>query len=355
MKITLASEAQVVAWGTAAPGWPIGAACFVLGYPAYVVAAADRGKVRVRFPGGSPGEDLPDEIDVSPDDLTRPPGAAYLNLNLDDWRGKWRQWASRDLAELHLVWGTAPEAEIAARFGRTVDACRIALWRWYGSKAAKGDLLSGQGVARILGVDVHYVTGLIRSGLLRGRRRRLGGSGPRFKWVVSEECLETFLRDHPTRYYPDRVTGVHWRQVVAEIHATDPFLTTEAAAKLLCIEPNSVLQRIYAGDLLAARGLRDGRFGEAPWLVRRSDVLAWRDRDRRRAPIYPDRDRAFAENGWLTPEEAARLLGVHRCTVYKWIRAGRLPERRILAHGKWFIGIPRSALGTRAATPIAAD
>lgn len=289
---------------------------------------------------------MPDEIDLDPADLGTPRGAGELARSLGSRKGRhWgRTWTARDLDELRRVWGTKPDAEIAARFGRTVAACEVALWRWYGSKgSAKDDALTGRQVARILGLEDHHVSEiLIPRKLLRASRGEK--RGPNRRWRIHPESLERFLREHPEQYDPARVTGAYWRQIAIEAHAADPLLTLAEAARVAWLSPATLQARIKRGDLSAVWS-HGGRVGSnRGWMVRQSDALATRDRGRR-APRFPERDRVFAEQNWATVEEAARVLGVNPSTARKWVREGRLPERRLRAHGKSFIGIPRSALG----------
>jgi excisionase family DNA binding protein len=48
-------------------------------------------------------------------------------------------------------------------------------------------------------------------------------------------------------------------------------------------------------------------------------------------------------SGFLTTEEAARLLNVHTNTIVRWIKSGRLPSSRI---GREY-RIPREAIENR--------
>lgn len=124
---------------------------------------------------------------------------------------------------------------------------------------------------------------LIRSG--RVRARKVGGL-----WWVEAASLEACLKE--SAFPPGHVT-------------------TGEAARRLGVGRREILRRICAGRL---RARRCGR----RWAVEASSL---------EASIPPP--------GWTTAQEAARRAGKSESTIYRWIRAGRLPARRV---GKrWFI------------------
>jgi hypothetical protein len=68
---------------------------------------------------------------------------------------------------------------------------------------------TAQGVARLLGMDVHVPLAWIKSGKLSARKRDSRSSADTVAWDIPRRALRQFLIDHPGEWYPGRC-DVYW-------------------------------------------------------------------------------------------------------------------------------------------------
>lgn len=109
----------------------------------------------------------------------------------------WRRpehWTPAELAYLERWYGSVDDERIAARLGRSVCGIRIRAKRAGIRKRDAG--MSSREVAHIFGIDASVVAKVwIRRGLLRATRGAFR-QGPYHIWLITEEAVEAFIRNH---------------------------------------------------------------------------------------------------------------------------------------------------------------
>jgi hypothetical protein len=129
----------------------------------------------------------------------------------------------------------------------------------------------------LFGVGRPNVLAWIENGLLRGRRI---SDAPRSHWVVDDQDLRTFIRNHPEAYDWRRITVRRWRAEAEVASRAAPFsrgghlVTTSEAAKLLGITRHVFARRYIVTGALPAFPLGGGTQRRGPLHFRRADVLA---------------------------------------------------------------------------------
>lgn len=318
-------------------------ACLVhADYPAHVLSADQaRGRVRVRFLGGSAPERVESETVVSTAALSRPKGWRWLDKSPRFVKPARAPWTGEQLRELRDSWGRLPPAECARLVGRSEAACAIAMYRWWGRKGQRReDRMSSRRVAEILGWDSHRVVRLIAEGVLR-REPSGVGAGANERWCVTDDALDAFLERHPERYDWRQVEAGHWRNRARAIHDADPLLSVEEAARRVYVVPSVIARHIRRGWLKAVWS-DGGKSGSARrWLIRTSALASFRY-----WPVLERwkklREREFRWRGLLTVEQAAKEHGLKTAGMKSRVRAG-YPAERVKVGGRIALGVwPRS-------------
>ncbi|HET6260769.1 MAG TPA: hypothetical protein VFG99_00845, partial [Chloroflexia bacterium] len=113
-------------------------------------------------------------------------------------------WTAEDEEYLLQHWGLRPDAEIARKLGRTVCACYLHAVRH--GVVRKQNFYTATDVARIFAVDLKTVTRWIEHRWLKARKSVVR-CGKNRCWKSSEYSIDRFMREHPNRYDPFRISG----------------------------------------------------------------------------------------------------------------------------------------------------
>lgn len=115
-----------------------------------------------------------------------------------------RPWTATDDAHLEARLSAGRSLEVVAReLHRSVTACAVRAKRQQISLRSCRPGMSARQVALAMGVDAHKVTRWIERGHLRATRlgtARTPGQGGD-EWVITEQEIRRFLREHPTDYH----------------------------------------------------------------------------------------------------------------------------------------------------------
>lgn len=190
-----------------------------------------------------------------------------------------RSWSPQDDALLRCYWGVRPDAWVAAKLGRTAEACKIRATRFLRQNRAANAGMGAGDVGRLFAVDPTTVTGLwVSRGWVPARRSAVG-AGLHQRWSFSGTALRRFVTEFPWAYDPARMLAGHWLTgLAAEIHAADPWLTVGDVAALLHYHREMVRRWVRAGRLPHQRRPNYGQNGGPHGgriVVRRSDALAF--------------------------------------------------------------------------------
>ncbi|MGD9890981.1 MAG: helix-turn-helix domain-containing protein [Dehalococcoidia bacterium] len=189
-------------------------------------------------------------------------------------KGTANAWTAGDDETLATYWGVEPDATVAARLGRTVDACKIRATRHLGL-ARKDAFYTSRQVAEILGIDSHRVVAWLRDGTLRGRQSAVS-AGPTRMWAIDEPDLVRFLCAYPWLYDRTRIErGSYWRRVADATFDRDPLLTVPEAAARLGVSSKTVHRHLQRGWL---RGVKRPGGGGGVWLVWESALSEFQPR-----------------------------------------------------------------------------
>ena len=126
-----------------------------------------------------------------------------------------RRWTTEEEDLLAELWGTHAPRELAKRLGRSEGA----IWNQAGAmrlgRGTPPGSLTGNEFQRVLGIDAWAkVKHWIATGVLHATRYMVQGS-TKPQWVITEEALIAFLRDHPHLVDRDDVDEAY-RQFVPE-------------------------------------------------------------------------------------------------------------------------------------------
>jgi hypothetical protein len=214
-------------------------------------------------------------------------------------------WTDADTERLSQWWGRLPDATVAKRLGRTVNACKIRAQRALGRcRRDNIDGWTGRGIARLMGVDDHKVIRQwIANGWLKATHAPfLQGAGK--VRVVSEPALIRFLRACPHEYDRARVhdpSGYYHRIADAAWRADPIYSNAEAAAKV-GIHLNTLERFRREGRIGGIRAHDQGGAAEGVWKYRQSDLDAYQPRARK-PPTRTIRSAALIAEGiaWVRP------------------------------------------------------
>ena len=195
-------------------------------------------------------------------------------------KGTAHAWTPEDDEILAAWWGVWPDAAVAARLGRTVNACKIRATRRLGL-ARKDQFYTARQVAKILGVDDHRVSRWIAEGVLCGHQSVVSAGSTRM-WAIDEPALVAFLRAYPWRYDRTRIEpGSYWRRIADAAYDRDPLLSVPEAAARLGVCEETVRRHLRNGWLQGVRSPLNGNTGT--WLVWQSALAEFRPRWTERA------------------------------------------------------------------------
>lgn len=217
-------------------------------------------------------------------------GLVKLTVNTvqEEQRGrKMPTWSRREDEFLRVNLGRMTDAEMGEALGRTETAVHL---RWSrdlglpGPSKAPG-ILTAQGAALKLGVDVHHVTNWLEKGLLKGRRM----AGPRGTWLIEEGVFKLFVISvgNWIRFDRERVVDEELRRLLrwrAERWGDEWLTTDEVAVEVGLADGRSVTAALGRGLMQGVQVWdRCGRSGGgwALWFVRRSWLEVYRPSRRR--------------------------------------------------------------------------
>lgn len=258
------------------------------------------------------------------------PSVAGRRRQLRLTRRKTPNWTRAEEARLvEMLEAHRSYAQIGRALGRSVEACQIrAKHLGIGFRSAGGYTLNG--VARLMGVDVHTPMWWVREGWLRARRTRQR-QGPNCITFTSHEALVAFLEDetHWHLWEPDRITDAGLREYATEIRRGLRFLTLSEAAPLLGVTIGGLNSAIRAGRI---KGVKRA----ANWLIRSDWLIPWesiRGGWQKRGPLT-NREREYIRLWWARKPATliAREIGASDTTVCRGAVAMGLPR---LGMGYW--------------------
>jgi hypothetical protein len=122
---------------------------------------------------------------------SHPLGFCTCKHAADHW-DRPRHCTNEEVTYLEQYFGRLPDERIAKHLGRTVVGVRLKAKPLRIRKRHAG--LTARSTADIFGVDAKTVTGWIAKGLLRARRGYVVGQHR--TWLISEDDVEDFIRDH---------------------------------------------------------------------------------------------------------------------------------------------------------------
>jgi hypothetical protein len=129
----------------------------------------------------------------------------------------WRRpehWSTGELAYLERWYGRRPDEVIAKVLGRSVVALRLRAKRAGILKRNAG--LSSRAVARIFGVDESIVSKTwIKRGLLPATKGAFR-QGPHHMWLVDDEAVEGFIRQHGQYVDPEKMPDSPYRSLALQ-------------------------------------------------------------------------------------------------------------------------------------------
>ena len=166
--------------------------------------------------------------------------------------GPRHDWTEADDQVLRDRIGTVPHEQLAAELGTNLQGLLLRSKRLGISRRAarkvNADHYNGYDVARILGVDIHFVTHqMARWGLLRIRKhdwlKANGGNGrtrrSTMQWTTTRQDVIDFLIDYPWQYDRERITDPFFRRAADEAWERDPLLTAKEVARILGFQGSS--------------------------------------------------------------------------------------------------------------------
>lgn len=129
---------------------------------------------------------------------------------------KGREWTPAEVAFLEQHVARRSTKWIAKRLGRTHTAVIVKLKRLEISIRAARENYSASLLSQCFGIDIHVVTGWIRRGWIRARRREterlpVQGGDP---WEITHDAVRDFVQRHPTAYRLDKVDQVWFLDLV---------------------------------------------------------------------------------------------------------------------------------------------
>jgi len=190
------------------------------------------------------------------------------------------EWNAEDVAFIRANVGVLSDDQIAEALGRTAVAVKVRRKRLGLPTLSKApQLLTGMGVSRTLGAEVHTVCHWIDTGMLPGRlmptqrQIRLVERVDLYRWAVNPNNWPLFK--------PERVTDPKLKRLI-ELRAArwgDEWWTTRRVAEYFGVTPKDVLRKIVIMRQLPGMQVinlsgRHSAPGWSNWFVKRSDVLA---------------------------------------------------------------------------------
>lgn len=181
-------------------------------------------------------------------------------------------WTQTEIEYLADHWGLKPDAEVARKLGRTVDACKVYATRRL--RLARSDnFYTSRQVARIFGVNSHVVIRWIEAGVLAGKPSPVA-CGSRHRWRIDDPALQRFVKRFPYHYDRTRIErNSYWRNLAERVRAADPWLTVPEAAAIVGIHPHTLVRYLREGRLEAVKTWGAGNHGA--YRIRRSVAEAF--------------------------------------------------------------------------------
>lgn len=180
------------------------------------------------------------------------------------------RWTADEDQELRGRVGYEPLAAIARSMKRTVHAVAVRVKRLGLTRAWRGQY-NATAVGQLFGVDSKTVRLWIDSGLLAGKKSRVG-AGRSFRWQIPHEAVESFIAAHPTQYERRRITDPYWRELADRAHARADLVSVLVAARIVGCCDETIKRRIRRGLWHGEKVRVGGGFG---WMVRRSDLAGF--------------------------------------------------------------------------------
>ena len=183
------------------------------------------------------------------------------------------RWSPDEAAFLNRYAGVLGDEEIADRLGRTVDAIRVQrIRRGLPGPASHPEYITGNRMARALGIDGHMVIDLIERGILaaelapmRDRTTWRMRRSAFIAWAVNPANWPYFYRSVRS---PERMGDARLRRLIQRRAAVwgDEWLTPGEVAALHGVHHTDVNRYINAGRLTGVKWNN--------WLIRRSAATA---------------------------------------------------------------------------------
>ncbi|MDE3075269.1 MAG: helix-turn-helix domain-containing protein [Chloroflexota bacterium] len=167
-----------------------------------------------------------------------PMGFCVCKHTTEHWKRP-HHWTADEVSYLEQSFGHVSDERIAKHLARPVQGIRIKAKRLGLRKRDAG--MNALSVAEIFAVDPHVVVTWIARGVLRGRRSYPVGLNK--SWLIAEEAVEAFIRQHGEYVDVERMPD-SWYRDLAEQHRWYSLVEVE---RLTGQSPHLVVKGIKAG------------------------------------------------------------------------------------------------------------
>lgn len=182
-----------------------------------------------------------------------------------------RPWTKKQEERLRGMWGWHDPSVVATKMRRTLNAVVLKAHRIGLSREWKGRYTSG-GVGKIFGVDAKIVTHVwMAQGWLDGKQSKTRAAVS-WRWEITHEAIEAFIREHPLRYDRCRIKDDYWRKLADDAARHVDTVSVVQAAAILHVGTKTIKRHLQRGWLPGEQVYWAGGWA---WRIRREALAGF--------------------------------------------------------------------------------